>query len=840
MVTYTEVSSPFEDLSDIGSLKAIVYGYDGLPMMLEDLYAYVEAALQASPSPDYVPSPEEPEQAPPSPDFVPELVNPEFMPPEDDVLLAKEQPLPAAVSPTADSPGYITESNSKEDPKEDDEDPKEDPADYPTDRNDDDDEEEEDSSEDDVDDKEEDEDEDEEEEEEHLASADSVPPPVCHTTAIMSIRDQTPISFLFAAEVDRFLAISTPPPLPLTSYTSPLPHIPSLPLPVSSPLPMSPPPLLASPTHPLGYRAAMIRLRAELPSISHPLPLPSPIVLPYTKASIAMMRDVAPSTYILASRSETPPLGTPLLLPIPLPTSSPPLLLPSTDYRADVPEVEESSSAPTARPNGGFRVDYGFVGTLDAKIRRDPEKEIGYGITDIQEDPDEIVKEIPASGRVGDRCAHARTARLMETEARASCEDWVQSMDASDTTCFETQMAALQSLADPARIQHILCTGGVVVVLRIWMFPKESNKIERYVGGLPDMIHGSVMASKLKTIHDAIEFATELMDKKIRTFAERQSEKKGSKMITNNNRTRGQKAACFECGAKDISRGSVQSLRTTTMLTKVEMAMLQQKCMWYQIGVMVVLLHLAPKLISQPTTLKIIIEEFIFMSASKLNDLILWHARLCHIHFKRMQDMSKDGLILAFDMDIKKCKTCMLNKITKKPFQNVKRKTEVLELIHSDLCDLHATPSLGNKKYFVTFIDDALRFYYVYLLHLKDKALDKFKVFKIVVELQQGSLIKRFRTDKGVPRPSLGILNGTEDIGGSVVPEEVTKEVVQQPKPELKKSKRNRTPMNFEPKCAFLRSSPKHNLTSSCNGSPSCALVKKYTISEFAEALTPL
>ncbi|GJU62446.1 zinc finger, CCHC-type containing protein [Tanacetum coccineum] len=55
-------------------------------------------------------------------------------------------------------------------------------------------------------------------------------------------------------------------------------------------------------------------------------------------------------------------------------------------------------------------------------------------------------------------------------------------------------------------------------------------------------------------------------------------------------------------------------------------------------------------------------------------------------------------------------------------------------------------------------------------------------------------------TFSSVPRPSLGILNGTEYIGGSVVPEEVTKEVVQQPKPELKKSKRNRTPMNFEPK----------------------------------------
>ncbi|GJT76095.1 zinc finger, CCHC-type containing protein [Tanacetum coccineum] len=138
-----------------------------------------------------------------------------------------------------------------------------------------------------------------------------------------------------------------------------------------------------------------------------------------------------------------------------------------------------------------------------------------------------------------------------------------------------------------------------------------------------------------------------------------------------------------------------------------------------------------------------------FMSTSKLNDSILWQARLGHVHFKRMQDMSKDGLIPAFDMDTEKCNTCMLTKITKKLFQNIKRETEVLELIHSDLCDLLATPSLGNKKYFVTFIDDASRFYYVYLLNTKDEALDKFKVFKTEVELQQRSLIKRFRTDRG-------------------------------------------------------------------------------------------
>ncbi|GJW17435.1 reverse transcriptase domain-containing protein [Tanacetum coccineum] len=58
------------------------------------------------------------------------------------------------------------------------------------------------------------------------------------------------------------------------------------------------------------------------------------------------------------------------------------------------------------------------------------------------------------------------------------------------------------------------------------MFPEESDKIEKYVGDLPDMIHERVMASKPKTIQDAIEFTTELMDKKIHTFAERQSENK--------------------------------------------------------------------------------------------------------------------------------------------------------------------------------------------------------------------------------------------------------------------------------------------------------------------------
>ncbi|GJX83170.1 putative reverse transcriptase domain-containing protein, partial [Tanacetum coccineum] len=58
------------------------------------------------------------------------------------------------------------------------------------------------------------------------------------------------------------------------------------------------------------------------------------------------------------------------------------------------------------------------------------------------------------------------------------------------------------------------------------LFPEESNEVEKYVGGKPDMIHGSVMASKPKTMQDAIEFTTELMDQKIRTLAERQAKNK--------------------------------------------------------------------------------------------------------------------------------------------------------------------------------------------------------------------------------------------------------------------------------------------------------------------------
>nr|GEW57098.1 hypothetical protein [Tanacetum cinerariifolium] len=73
------------------------------------------------------------------------------------------------------------------------------------------------------------------------------------------------------------------------------------------------------------------------------------------------------------------------------------------------------------------------------------------------------------------------------------------------------------------------CPRGEIKKLEVKMWNlkvKELDKIERYVGGLLDMIYGSVTTSKPKTMHDTVEFATELMDKKIHTFVERQIENK--------------------------------------------------------------------------------------------------------------------------------------------------------------------------------------------------------------------------------------------------------------------------------------------------------------------------
>nr|GFB84794.1 hypothetical protein [Tanacetum cinerariifolium] len=72
-VTYNTVSSPYK-----GRSGDVSPGVDGPPVMPEDPYAYVVAAFQALPPPDYVPGPEEPVQAPPSPVYIPYVPKPVY------------------------------------------------------------------------------------------------------------------------------------------------------------------------------------------------------------------------------------------------------------------------------------------------------------------------------------------------------------------------------------------------------------------------------------------------------------------------------------------------------------------------------------------------------------------------------------------------------------------------------------------------------------------------------------------------------------------------------------------------------------------------------------------
>ncbi|GJU95465.1 hypothetical protein Tco_1320221 [Tanacetum coccineum] len=177
------------------------------------------------------------------------------------------------------------------------------------------------------------------------------------------------------------------------------------PAPADSVPPVHPSPP-ASPIRPLGYRAAMIRLRAETPSTSHPLPLPS---------------------------------------------SSPPLQLLSSDHRTDRPEITlpprkrlgidlgprydigKSSAAAATRPIGGRRADYGFVGTMYTEIRRRRAEEVGYGIKDVWVDPREAVEEV----------APMTLGGVNTREALVSREAWGRSIEAADR---KSQVVTLEML----------------------------------------------------------------------------------------------------------------------------------------------------------------------------------------------------------------------------------------------------------------------------------------------------------------------------------------------------------------------------------------------------------
>ncbi|GKC53890.1 hypothetical protein Tco_1076635 [Tanacetum coccineum] len=316
---------------------------------------------------------------------------PEYLTPSDDEIPVEDQTYATATSPISLSSGYIDDSGPEEDPKDESEDG---PTDHPADGGDDNDDdlsgddaddEEEAFKEDDDDEEDSEEDDDDEEEEEHLAPTEftAVSPAVDHVPFAEEIEpfetDKSaatpPPPPPLAYQVDRLLAIPTPPPSPLTPLLSPLSQIPSPPFPVPSPP-------TTSPTYaeaPLGFRADEIQLRAASP-------LPSP--------------------------------------------TSPPTTITITT----ITTTSEGSSTATAakQPSLGatHTTVYGFVDLVDNAPRSHVPREVGYGITDTWDELVDAIKEGAPTTLEG---VNARVTKLAETHERDTQDLYAHLEDAQDS-----------------------------------------------------------------------------------------------------------------------------------------------------------------------------------------------------------------------------------------------------------------------------------------------------------------------------------------------------------------------------------------------------------------------
>ncbi|KAA0040427.1 Retrovirus-related Pol polyprotein from transposon TNT 1-94 [Cucumis melo var. makuwa] len=127
----------------------------------------------------------------------------------------------------------------------------------------------------------------------------------------------------------------------------------------------------------------------------------------------------------------------------------------------------------------------------------------------------------------------------------------------------------------------------------------------------------------------------------------------------------------------------------------------------------------------------------------------LWHKRLSHMSEKGLKILTKKNHLHDLkSTPLKRCPHCLAGKQTRVTFKSSQhsRKSNVLELVHSNVCGLMKTKSLGGALYFVTFTDDHSRKIWVYTLKTKDQV---FKQFHASVERETGEKLKCIRTDNG-------------------------------------------------------------------------------------------
>jgi hypothetical protein len=119
-----------------------------------------------------------------------------------------------------------------------------------------------------------------------------------------------------------------------------------------------------------------------------------------------------------------------------------------------------------------------------------------------------------------------------------------------------------------------------------------------------------------------------------------------------------------------------------------------------------------------------------------LNPIFIRYCRLGHINEKRIEKLHKDGLLSSFDFEsFNTCESCLLGKMTKASITGQsERASDLLGLIHTDVCGPMSSVARGGFQYFITFIDDFSRYRYIYLMRHKSESFEKFKEFKNEVQ----------------------------------------------------------------------------------------------------------
>ncbi|KAG6465891.1 hypothetical protein O3G_MSEX015473 [Manduca sexta] len=131
----------------------------------------------------------------------------------------------------------------------------------------------------------------------------------------------------------------------------------------------------------------------------------------------------------------------------------------------------------------------------------------------------------------------------------------------------------------------------------------------------------------------------------------------------------------------------------------------------------------------------------------------IWHRRLGHLNSKSMS-LLRQGMVTGINYNLNifnPCAECIKGKLSKLPFpkKSYSRATQVLGLVHTDVCGPMPCVSFSGAKYFLTFIDDFTRKTFVYFMRTKDEVFEHFKNFKAMVENETNHKIKILRSDNG-------------------------------------------------------------------------------------------